>query len=157
LTLPKPLIVVIIVVLVIALVSCGATLLRRDESGGDSLGNRAELDGGGFARLFKAFKPGSDPVRLPPATSNPNGCFSSFASCVITIPPSEDLRRELRLAHASGIMSVRVVGQVNGAAVDNSVNMPNDTDEVSVVVTRNDSATVVLSCLIASCAVNLNP
>jgi hypothetical protein len=54
-------------------------------------------------------------------------------------------------------VTVRVIGRVNGADVDNSVSMPGDTDEVSVIVTRNDSATVLLSCGFGTCAVSVNP
>jgi len=152
-TLPKPLIVVIVIVLVLAIVSCGAVVARRNDPPGD----RAEINSGLFARLFKAFAPPSAPVRFPPATTNPDNCFASITSCAVTIPPSDDLRRELRLTHSSGFMTVRVIGQVNGTNVDNTVSMPGDTSEVSVVVTRGDGATVLLGCTFGPCAVNVNP
>ena len=151
--LPKPLLVVIVIVLVIAVVSCGATVLRSN----DPPGGNAELNEDAFAKFLRIFAPPSTPVRFPPATSNPDNCFASFTACVVTIPPTDDLRRELRLTHAGGLMTVRVIGQVNGQDVDNSVNVPGDTDEVSVVVTRGDGAAVFLNCTIGSCAVNVNP
>lgn len=154
--LPKPLLIVIVIVLLIAVVSCGATVARslNHEEGGNTPSNQAEVNDGVFAGLFKEFAPGSDPVRFPPATANPANC-SSFP-CVITIPGSGDLRRELRLIHAFGNVTVHVIAQMNGRPVNQTVAMPDDTDKVSVIVSRDDSATVFLACS-GSCAVKVNP
>ena len=162
--LPRPLIIVLIVIVVIAVVACGATVIRgaRNEQGGDSPANKEELREGGFADFLSLFAPPSAPLNLgDPGVALSNGCgapdqFNDLAltSCTITIGPTNDVRRQLRLDPNSS-MTMSVSGQSSGELFSDSTAVAPGTKDGSLVLGRGDFATVTLSCQV-QCIVHVN-
>ena len=161
---PKPLLIVIVVLLVLAVVGCSAGFLR----GGDrerSDDQKKDDVQGGLVAVLDALIPDPEPVRLGPGDAD---CFSGggtstlvFAStCEVRIARTGDLRRRLRLTVAPfNSVNVEVFQPADGDALDDLdvpfVDDGETRDFVDVVVRRDESARIVLSCNFG-CTVSLS-
>ncbi len=163
-SLPRPLLIVLIILLVLFVVSCGIAIARSGEQGQGDADKKQGLNGG-FGDLFKRLTPPTAPLRFPPATISPSGSSCSFSgtllqvngSCAISFVDLQELRARLLLTRGSGNLTVSVNGTVSGSSVNESTSMPGDTDNVDLVFARGDSAIVTVSCGLGTCDVGVNP
>jgi hypothetical protein len=169
LTLPKPLIVVIVIILVIALVSCGASAFRsiNGEPHGNNSDSRASLKDNPIAKFLKNFAPPTEPVGFPPATTDCTQGSSTLTvsgSCSVTIPSSANKpRREMLLSPTNLPMSMKVAVTrpiddfpftKTEASDDETIGV--NSDDGSVIVQNDQSAVITLSCS-STCTVAVNP
>jgi len=161
-SLPKPVIVVLIVVVVLAVVGCGMTVLGSSQQG------RAdppvgELRGSNFTKFFQIFGPPSKEIEdfaTTCATANP-GVLKVPSSCTINIGSTTDERRQLLLRPlgSSITMTVTIVfpSPQPSANSDSEISTsPEDRDKGSIVLNRGASATIRLDCAF-ECDVAVNP
>jgi hypothetical protein len=160
---PKPLLILIVVLLVLGVVGCSAGFLR----GGDrdrSPDQKKDDVRGTFVAFLDVLIPDPEPVRLGPLDAT---CFSGDrstlvfgGSCEVRITPTGDLRRQLQLRVAPGNrVNVEVFQPADGDALDDQdvpfVDDGQSQDSVAVVVRRDESARIVLSCILG-CTVSLS-
>jgi hypothetical protein len=177
---PKPLLILVIVVIILAVIGLGASLFAFPDNGpGD---DQDEAKGNLTDFLDRVF-PKPEPVilRSPGASIDPNDCLSGTQlnitlnqSCVVDIAGSGSLRRELVLQVRAGNVLFRVkqssqpgpeAGQT--PAPDPTQVVPfrkdgQDVNSVSVVLSRDETATVFMDCVPvgpfpSNCAVAVNP
>jgi hypothetical protein len=171
-TIPKPLLIVVIVLLVLTVVSCGMGLLggrdrcSPDTDAGCKTKQKTELSGDGITNFLKGLIPGPPPVTeagLNPAACAPlqpssSTALSAFASCTITIVPTDDLRRRLRLRVDSGTTSIQVTQDVSGSTRTDTQAVPDGgEDTIDVVVGRRSGATVTVTCGPVQCGLSAPP
>lgn len=161
---PRWLLIVLILLVAMAFSGCLASELRGPEENQSDNQRQTELESGGLAGIFRGLAPPSEPLKL---TSSMAACLTSpnrleFAGgCVVNIPPTGDLRRELRLALlAPATMRVAVVSHVDDQDVDSKVQaipMDDGTRVLSIVVAQDDSALITMTCgPLTSCTVAVN-
>ena len=165
-SLPKPLIIVLIVVLVLAVVGCGMTALGASQQGRDHDQREDDLRGSNFTKFFQILNPPSKEVGPGDFTTNCGTSDPGFlevpASCSVNVGSTTDQRRRLvlRPVDSTVTMSVTIVfpspqpsadsdGQQIGTSDD-------DRDKGSIVLNRDASATITLECLF-TCHVAVNP
>jgi len=165
-SLPKPVIVVLVIVLVLAVVGCGMTVLGASQQDSNADPPIADLRGSNFTKFFQIFSPPSKEIGPGDFTTNCGtsdpGLLAVSSGCSLNIGPTADQRRRLVLRPVDALvtMSVTIVfpspqpsansgGQQIGTSDD-------DRDKGSVVLNRDASATVTLECLL-TCHVAVNP
>lgn len=166
---PKPLLIVVIVLLVLTVASCAVGLLGgRDRcdpatDGGCKAKQKNELSGDGISNFLKGLIPAPPPVAE--ATLNPLACaplqspsstsMAAFSSCTITIVPTDDLRRRLRLRVTGGTTSIQVTQDVSGSTRTDTQTVPDGSeDTIEVVLGRRAGATVTVTCGATQCDVS---
>lgn len=158
--LPRPLLIVLIILILLSVVGCGVSLLRGGEQGSSDEDKTAELRDGDLGDNFSRFAPPSEPLTLTSANTsclNSSGNLQFTGTCTVTIPATGDLRRRLLLRPAAGSMRMQVSGSTNGKPFGSGNETINaGSDDGSVVLARNDFATVTLGCTLG-CTVLVNP
>jgi hypothetical protein len=158
--LPRPLIVVLVIIIVLSVVGCGVSLLRGGEQGSSDPERQDELRNGDVGNIFSRLAPPSEPLALTSANTsclNSSGNLQFTGTCTVTIPPTDDLRRQLLLRPTAGSMGMQVSGFTNGEPFNSNNETVNaGSDDGSLVLARNDFATVTLNCPIG-CTVLVNP
>jgi len=163
-SLPRPLLIVLVLLIVLGVASCGASIaLSRGDGVLSDAGKDTELRQGSLADQFSRFAPQSEPVVLEPGNApclEPNGRLEFDAGCTFSIPRTNDLRRRLELEVAPGVIVRMQVFVTSGGQTRPSdpALVPSETEDASVVVARDDSAVVVLTCqALTTCVVLVNP
>ncbi|CAN5648791.1 hypothetical protein BH23CHL6_BH23CHL6_01060 [soil metagenome] len=161
--LPRPLLIVVIVVLLLGVAGCGASiaLSGRDRELTPEA-KEIEVETGGLADLFRRLTPPSEPAVLQQPTApclvTATQRLQFIGGCVVSIPPTGDLRRRLVLRLATGAMSMQVTVTVDGEAHSSDAELiTTGSDDPSLVLARNDSAVVTLNCFAGPCTVLVNP
>lgn len=161
---PRPLLIAVIVILLIGLVGCGVSLLNAEEQGDGPDAKEDSARQSDFTDLFALLAPPSAPVRLSGEGVTFSGCAPNVnddlifgGPCIIGIPARDALRRRLDLMLGTGSMTMRVSGEASGEPYDSDPQLigAGSTDG-SVVLSRDDSATVRLDCVQVSCTVHAN-
>jgi hypothetical protein len=162
---PKPLLILVVVLIILGVIAFGASLFafpddgNRDNDQDDVKGNLTDFLGGVF--------PDPDPVllRSPEASLAPPDCLvgqelriDSGDTCVVEVLETDSLRRELELRVTQGLALFKV-RQQGGETPEPTKEVPfNDDgrtiDSVSVVVSRRETATVTVQCVVQTFPVN---
>jgi hypothetical protein len=156
--LPRPLLVLVVVLIVLAVAACGLSLGKRDEPAGDAAGARGDP----LVKALKEFAPGSAPLQLTPsmATCLDSGQLKPNPSCDINVQPEniEGPRRRLQLKMSTGTMRMTVSGVSGQETIEpTSQTVTNATEDASLVLMEGDTAEIELQCLFGPCIVNVNP
>jgi hypothetical protein len=161
--LPKPLLILVVVLIVLAVIGTGAAFLGPDGDQDDAQG--------GLSDFLDGLIPDPDPIALNtttapclnPATDNLEIPFNTV--CTVQVLPADTLRRELELQVTQGNIRFDVDQRVGGEDVESDPeDVPFVDDDgqlqrtVSVVVSRDDSARLRLGCRgPGDCLVLVNP
>ena len=163
LNVPRWLLILVVILILLAFGGCTASFIAGDGKDRSDEQLRSDLESSDLGRLFRRLAPPSEPVKLTQAMApclTSTGQLEFDGVCVISIPPTGDLRRELRLTLASLTMDVVIVSSTGGERTDSgrqTIPLDDGTRDLSVVVARDDSATVTLICgLFGPCRVLVN-
>jgi hypothetical protein len=168
---PRPLLIVIVVLLVLAVGGCVVGLGRSGEGAGKlELRNALDSD---LIQLLQGLAPAPEPIELTlaeaPCLAGGGTALQFSGECTLTIPERAGRSRlDLRVALGStmSVVDVKVDGTTVGDPDDPSFPQPvpflDDGQlqrEVAIVLSRGEQAAVVLQCTSAppSCVVAVNP
>jgi hypothetical protein len=161
-TLPKPLIVVLVVIVVLALVGCGMAVLGRDDHNRPAASLKSDLEGSKFTDILKGFGPIANKVGPPPkpiasgeftttcGTGTP-GQLSVAISCAVSIGETQDTRRQMVL-RPDGTMSIQISSTANGHQADSD--SQTTSGDATIDIAQGAVAVATLTC---TCTVFVNP
>jgi hypothetical protein len=153
--LPRPLLLVVMVLVVLALAGSCAAFVAPAGGPGDIRS--------GITDFLEGLAPDPPPVVLDsssaPCLSGDQLVIPANTACLVVVQPTDDLRRRLALRVTAGSVRFAVDQIANGKSTgtqDQTVNAGDD--PVSLAVSRRDSATLGLTCLsVATCVLAVNP